>query len=281
MSKSGEEAKRRSGDETKLDSTQALSSSRPRVLASSRPSRLWEVDALRGVAVVLMVIYHFTWDLVYFGLYQANLLVGPWQWFARGIATIFIFVMGVSLTLSDTREWERRGQPPAFTKYLLRGGKVFGLGLLVTVATYFFIGRGFVIFGILHLLGLSIMLDYPFLRINRWVSLLAGLGVIAAGMYVDTLVVAYPWLIWLGVKQAGIYMVDYYPVLPWFGISLLGIFTGYSLYPQGARGFFLPNLADLLPVPGLRFLGRHSLLIYVIHQPILIGLLFALGFGSF
>jgi uncharacterized membrane protein len=83
------------------------------------------------------------------------------------------------------------------------------------------------------------------------------------------------------VKQAGIYMVDYYPVLPWFGLSLLGIFTGYTLYPQGVRRFSLPNLAALLPVRGLRFLGRHSLLIYVIHQPILIGLLFALGFGSF
>lgn len=252
-----------------------------RVLASSPPSRLWEVDTLRGVAVVLMIIYHFTWDLVYFGLYQANLLVGPWQWFARGIATIFIFVMGVSLTLSDTRERQRRGQSPSFMKYLLRGGKVFGLGLLVTMATYYFIGRGFVIFGILHLLGLSIILDYPFLRSSRWVSLLAGLVVIAAGVYVDTLVVSYPWLIWLGVKQAGIYMVDYYPVLPWFGLSLLGIFTGYSLYPQGVRRFSLPNLAALSPMRGLRFLGRHSLLIYVVHQPILIGLLFALGLAPF
>lgn len=281
MSRRGEEAKKRRDAQIEVDSSPGLPSSLSRVPASSPPSRLWEVDTLRGVAVVLMIIYHFTWDLVYFGLYQANLLVGPWQWFARGIATIFIFVMGLSLTLSDTRARERRGQPPSLTKYLLRGGKVFGLGLLVTIATYFFIGRGFVIFGILHLLGLSIILDYPFLRTNRWVSLVAGLVVIAAGMYVDTLVVSYPWLIWLGVKQAGIYMVDYYPVLPWFGLSLLGIFTGYMLYPQSIRSFSLPNLADLLPVRGLRFLGRHSLLIYVIHQPILIGLLFALGFGSF
>lgn len=236
---------------------------------------------MRGVAIVLMIFYHFVWDLNYFGLYQANLLTGPWQWFARGIATLFLFVMGVSLTLSDTRESQRWGQPPPFTKYLRRGGKIFGLGLIITLATYFFIGRGFVIFGILHLLGLSIILAYPFLRAQRWLSLMAGLLVIGVGWYVDNLIVSFPWLIWLGIKQAGVYMVDYYPILPWFGLALLGIFAGYTLYPQGVRCFSLPNLASLPPLRGLRFLGQHSLLIYVIHQPILIGSLMALGFGSF
>jgi uncharacterized membrane protein len=188
--------------------------------------------------------------------------------------------MGLSLTLSDTRETQRLGRPPGFTKYLLRGGKIFGLGLIITLATYFFIGRGFVIFGILHLLGLSIILAYPFLRSSRWVSLMAGLLVIALGWYIDRLVVSFPWLIWLGLKQQGVYMVDYYPILPWFGLALLGIFAGYTLYPQGVRRFSWPNLASLPPIGGLRFLGRHSLLIYVIHQPLLIGLLTVLGFGS-
>jgi uncharacterized membrane protein len=113
------------------------------------------------------------------------------------------------------------------------------------------------------------------------VTLIAGVVVIAAGVYVDTLVVSYPWLVWLGVKQGGLYMVDYYPILPWFGLALLGIFAGHSFYHRGVRGFSLPNLAAVPPLRGLRFLGRHSLLIYVIHQPILIGLFIALGFGSF
>lgn len=243
--------------------------------------RLWEVDTLRGIAVVLMVFYHFVWDLNYFGLYQANLLVGPWQTFARSIATIFIFVMGISLTLSYTRARQQAGHSALFKKYLRRGGQIFGLGLLITVATYFFIGRGFVIFGILHLLGLSIILAYPFLGHNKWISLLAGLLIIGLGIYLNTLMVSFPWLIWLGVKQAGIYMVDYYPMLPWSGITLLGVFAGYTLYPQGVRRFALPDLAQVVPVRGLRFLGRHSLLIYLIHQPILIALFIVLGFGSF
>jgi uncharacterized membrane protein len=73
-------------------------------------------------------------------------------------------------------------------------------------------------------------------------------------------------------------MVDYYPLLPWFGVALLGIFAGYSLYPQGQPQFGWPDVSKIPFVQSLRFLGRHSLLIYLIHQPILIGLLFVLGF---
>jgi uncharacterized membrane protein len=246
-----------------------LTNSSPTISTTSQ--RVWEIDALRGVAIILMIFYHFVWDLNYFGLLQQTLVVGPWQWFARSIATLFIFIMGVSLTLSYTREKQKAGHERLFGKYFRRGAKIFGLGMVVTVATYFFIGRGFVIFGILHLLGASIVLAYPFLKVNRWISLVAGLVVIGAGIYVDGLRSASPWLIWLGVKQYGIYMVDYYPILPWYGLSLIGLFTGYTLYPGGNRQQGLPDWSGLPPVQGLRFLGRHSLLIYIIHQPILIG----------
>lgn len=236
-------------------------------------SRLWEVDALRGFAIVEMVFFHFMWDLNFFGIYQGQMLGGPWQWFARSIATLFIFTMGLSMTLSFHRERQKVGHDRLFGKYLRRGAIIFGWGLVITVATYFFIGRGFVIFGILHVIGASMVLAYPFLKLNRWASLAGGVAVILAGFYVDGLRSESPWLIWLGVKQVGTYMVDYYPVLPWFGLSLLGLFAGHSLYPDGRRAFALPDWHDALPVRSLRFLGRHSLLIYLVHQPILIGLL--------
>ena len=247
----------------------------------SRQRRLWEVDTLRGIAIVMMVLFHFVWDLSFFGLYQANVLVGPWQTFARGIATTFTFVMGVSLTLSYSREMGRSGHPLPFKRYFLRGLRIFGWGMVITVATYFFVGRQFVVFGILHKLGLSTILAYPFLSLNRWISLVAGILVIAAGVYiVDPLRSESPWFLWLGLKQVGRSMVDFYPLLPWFGVALIGIFVGYSLYPGGRRRFAWPDLGQVAPVRGLRFLGRHSLLIYLIHQPILIGTFIILGFGS-
>jgi len=228
-----------------------------------------------------MVFYHFVWDLSYFGLVGVNILSGPWQVFARSIATMFIFLVGVSLTLSYNRAKSRNQHTGLFKKYFLRGARIFGWGMVITVATYFFIGRGFVVFGILHLIGVSIILAYPFLGWNRWASLVAGLVVIALGIYVDPLVVTFPWLIWLGIKQAGVYMVDFYPVLPWFGISLLGVFVGHILYPEGQRHFSLPDWSEVWPVRGLRFLGRHSLLIYLVHQPVLIGVFWALGYVTF
>ena len=245
---------------------------------SKQKTRLWEVDTVRGVAIVLMVFYHFVWDLQFFNLTDINALSGPWQAFARMIATMFISVMGVSLTLSYSRDVRLTGHTNHFRKYLVRGGKVFGWGMVITVATYFFIGRGFVVFGILHLIGLSIIAAYPFLSLNKWITLAVGIAVIGLGFYIDGQVATHPWLIWLGLKQVGRSMVDYYPMAPWFGVALLGVFAGYSLYRDGQRRFSLPDMSQASPVRGLRFLGRHSLLIYLIHQPILIGTLFVLGF---
>ncbi|NJN93087.1 MAG: DUF1624 domain-containing protein [Anaerolineales bacterium] len=87
-------------------------------------------------------------------------------------------------------------------------------------------------------MGASIVLAAPFLWVNRWVSLAAGVLVIIAGNVVGKLVVTYPWLIWLGVKQAGVYMVDYYPILPWYGIALLGDFCRVHLLPGGRPPFY-------------------------------------------
>lgn len=250
-------------------------------MESTKPAsrRLWEVDTVRGIAVVLMIFYHFVFDLSYFGAYSGQMYTGPWQIFARSIGSTFIFVMGVSLTLRHHRLQPELGRRQMFQKYLLRGATLLGWGMVITVVTYFVVGRGFVVFGILHLLGLSTILAYPFLR-SRWASLVAGIVVIALGVYAARLVSSSPWFIWLGVNQIGRFMVDYYPILPWFGIALLGIFVGFSLYPQGNRQFALPDLSHAASIRGLAFLGRHSLFIYLIHQPILLGILLLVGIAS-
>jgi uncharacterized membrane protein len=241
--------------------------------------RLWEVDLVRGIAVVLMIFYHFVFDLAYFDVYAVDMYRGPWQIFARSIGTTFIVVMGVSLTLRYNRLRSGLGQGQLFRKHLVRGATLVGWGLVITVVTYFVVGRGFVIFGILHLLGLSTILAFPFLR-SRWASLAGGLLVIGVGLYAGRVVSTDPWLVWLGVQQFGRFMVDWYPVFPWFGAALVGAFVGFTLWPGGRRRFQLPDLSRAAPVRGLTFLGRHSLPIYLIHQPVLFGILIVTGIGS-
>ena len=187
--------------------------------------------------------------------------------------------MGVSLTLRYDRLKPALSERQLFGEFLLRGAKIFGWGMVITAVTYLALGSGFIVFGILHLLGLSTVLAYPFLR-SRWAGLVGGIVVIVLGVYLNQQLSASPWLIWLGVRQLGRHMVDYYPIFPWFGPALLGVFAGLTLYPGGAPRFTLPDLSGAAPVRGLSFLGRHSLVIYLVHQPIRLAILILLGVGS-
>jgi uncharacterized membrane protein len=240
---------------------------------SSRRARYWEIDALRGVAILLMVGFHVTWDMVSLGLVQVNMGRGPWPWFSRIISTMFLSLAGISLVISDSR----RGETPAWRKYLVRGFQILGLAMIVTVVTYFTLGRSFVVFGILHLIGFSIVAAIPFLPYRRrWISLVLGLVLLVVGSYVNRQTVLHPWLIWLGINQLGRPMADWYPVLPWFGMLLVGLWLGHTLYTGGERRFALPDRSRAPVIRQLAFLGRHSLLIYMVHQPILIGVLYAI-----
>jgi uncharacterized membrane protein len=248
----------------------------------ARISRYWEIDALRGLAIIWMIGFHLTWDLVLYGRVQINMSRGPWPWFSRIIATTFLTLVGISLVISYSRRGARSSglggaiPPGGFRKYLIRGAKVFGLGLVITLVTYFALGDGFVVFGILHLIGFSIVAAYPFLPYRRrWVSLLTGLALLFAGSYLNRQTALTPWFIWLGVNELGRPMADWYPVLPWFGMVLIGIWIGHMLYTGGQRQFSLPDQPRTPVVRGLAYLGRHALLIYMVHQPVLMGILLA------
>jgi uncharacterized membrane protein len=240
--------------------------------------RYWEIDAARGLAVILMVFFHLMWDLSYFRVTDVNVFSREWQVFARSIGATFTLLLGLSLALR--REREQIAGLKGWLPFLRRGLWVFGFGMLVTLATYVTIGAGFVVFGILHLQGLALILAYPFVRLPASVTGLAALSVFALGSYLNTLVAPFPWLIWLGVPEQSRAMVDYYPLLPWFGAALLGVMVAKLLYPSGVREFNLPAVEDMGSIQLLRFLGRHSLVIYLVHQPLLIAALIALGFGS-
>jgi len=243
------------------------------LLHKEGPARFGEIDALRGVAIVMMVVYHFAYDLTYFGYYQANVFVGPWRTFARITAILFVTLAGISLVISYSRLSTQVRGWYLFRKYLSRGLKLLGWGIVVSLTTWAFLGRPVIIFGILHLIGTATILVYPFLRLPRWTNLVIGIGAIASGLYLNRWPVQQPWLLLLGLRPPWLYQLDYFPLLPWLGVALLGVLAGQVLYPDGRRAFDAPDLQQWPPLQTLARLGHHSLAIYLVHQPLLFGVL--------
>lgn len=254
-----------------------------RIGAAAEVHRYWEIDALRGVAIVMMILYHLLYDLQHFGGYDIRVRSGFWNSFADATAFLFVFLVGVSLSVSYGRTLGRRtnGRVAGFPKFLRRGAQIFGYGLLITVVTWFIDSQQYIKFGILHLIGLSIILAYPFLR-YRVLTAAVGLGLTVAGFYLQQHFHAfgYPWLFWVGFIPHQLVAFDYRPLLPWFGVVLLGIAVGNWLYPKARRTFVIPDLSKLRGVGLLALLGRKSLVIYLVHQPLVIASLVLLGIAE-
>ena len=236
-------------------------------MSSKNQPRFWEIDGLRGLMIVLMVVYHLIFDLAFFGALNFNLDNIIWRWFAGFIAGSFLLLVGISLTLSAHRR-----QNQTFRHHLKRGAFIFGGGLLITLVTYILTPDLAIVFGILHLIGLAIVIAYPFLNF-KFGNLIGGFVAIIAGIYLSQFNVDFPWLIWLGLTPADFASLDYYPLLPWVGIVLIGIALGNIFYPQGQRKLKIADRSGYEVVKNLSFFGRHSLLIYLLHQPILIAIL--------
>jgi len=241
-------------------------------MVESPTVRFWEVDLLRGVAIVLMVLYHLVFDLNYFAVYDIDVSSGFWLAVARAAASLFLLLVGLSLTLSHSRARLLGQEDGYFSRLLKRSVWILGLALGVTVVTYLFIGRGFIVFGVLHLIGLSLLLAYPFLRLQR-ANFIFGLLFILLGIYLQKIGVSFPWLLSLGLTPTGFYSIDYFPVFPWLGVILLGMGLGGLFFPGYRRRIALPDFSGSPLVRSLAFLGRNSLSIYLVHQPVMIAIM--------
>jgi len=246
-------------------------------MTRNRYERFWEIDSLRGIAILMMIAFHVLFDLSYVGASNFNVHAGFWLYLARATATIFLLLVGISLTLSYSRALHvKEPEQKLYRKYLTRGSTIFAWGLVITVLTWIFLREGFVVWGILHLIGISIIVAYPLLKF-RYGNLVLGISFMALGLFLKNVTVTMPWFLWLGLTPQHFYSVDYFPILPWFGVVLIGVFLGNTLYTNYTRNFKLRDLSQVKGIRLLNFLGRHSLFIYLIHQPILITVLYLLN----
>lgn len=238
--------------------------------------RLWEIDLLRTTAIVMMVVYHAAWDI---DMLAVEPLLDPFSggWRALQVAcgSLFLAVMGMTLAVMNARG-RARGLAgwPLYRRHARRALTVLGAALLVSAVTFVALGADdYVRFGILHCIGVAMLICPLLIRLGVWLLPLAAV-VAWAGLALDSAEPRdAPWLLPFGVSQVGGAGVDWYPLLPWLAPALVGLWLGTVLYPRGARGRWGARLA---PAPGwaprATVPGRHALPIYLVHQPVLIPL---------
>ena len=233
-------------------------------------NRIWELDALRGICILGMMVVHFVFDLNEFAGLGLT-MPGCFNFCQRYGHILFILISGTCATLAS--------------RSFRRGVIVFCAGLLVTGVTLFMVcvlkfNRSLSIyFGILHLLGLCMILFPLFKKLPVWALAVLGASFVALGVWLAALepvAVSFPsaqglLLGAIGIRPAGFYSGDYFPIFPNLGWFLLGAVLGRTAYRR--RESLLPKVnADFFLLRFFRFCGRHSLWIYLLHQPVLAGL---------
>ena len=233
--------------------------------AASPVARLPLLDAARGLAVVAMVIYHFSWDLRYFGYIASDVEGAPgWRAFAHGIAGTFLFIVGVSLVLSTRNGLNAR-------KFIHRLGVLVAAALAITLVTWLIFPDSYIFFGILHHIALASVLGLVFLNLPVPIVVVVAILCFAAPPLFAGPAFDRPWLLWLGFETVFPRSNDFVPLLPWFGVVLFGLATART-YPDLLRGGH--RLLRVEPPRQLVWLGRWSLVIYLLHQPVLFGLVY-------
>jgi len=245
-----------------------LSESAGTMTLPQKPARRIEVlDLARGLALFAMASYHFSWDLEMFGYLDAGATThGLFKAYARSIAGSFLFLAGVSLVLAHGRDL----RPTAFLK---RFAIVAGAAALISLVTFFATPDGFIFFGILHAIAAFSVIGLAFLRLPALVTVAVGAFCIGLPFFFRSEAFDPVWLSWIGLFTVPPRSNDFVPLMPWLGPFLIGMgITKYAV-SQGLIERLRSITAGSGPVSrATRFCGRHSLAFYLVHQPVLLSL---------
>ena len=217
--------------------------------------RFEEIDLVRGLALMVMIIFHLAFDAAFFLGLKIDVFSGYWQLIARFVQIVFMITTGITVAFRSQKN---------VSSQFLHAGKIFLYAMLITFVTWILFKDQAVYFGILHFFAVAIVLAIPLVRFGGWNSLL-GLAILFISYF-------FPF----HGASSSVQPLDYFPLLPWFGVFLQGVAIGCVVYKKGERDPFVRGTSF---VPQkirelLRCMGRRSLLVYLIHQPILVGLIY-------
>jgi uncharacterized membrane protein len=227
--------------------------------------RFDRLDALRAVAIAWMAVFHFSFDLNYFHLTRQNFYADPfWTVQRTCIVSLFLFCAGLGQAVA-----QRQAAP--WRRFWRRWVQVAGCALLVSIGSWAMFGDRFISFGVLH--GIALMLIVMRLT-GRWGAWLWPAGAVAIAL---PFFVQHPFFDarltnWVGLVTHKPFTEDYVPLLPWLGVMWWGMAAGQWLLAH-RRSLITGPLPQLLQP--LAVLGRWSLSFYMLHQPVLIGVLMA------
>lgn len=226
---------------------------------SRAAGRVGWIDLARVAALAGMVVFHFARDLEIFGLVPHGLTMsGGWALFARLVAGSFVFLSGMSLVLAHGAglrwgAWRRR--------FLM----IVGAAGLVSLATYAAFPQRFVYFGILHSIAAASLIGLAVLRLPAWGMALTGAAVVALHLTIGRALFDSVWLAWTGLSSTVRPSLDFLPLVPWLAPFLFGMAL--------ARAVDLRALPALQLPAALTWISRHSLSVYLVHQPVLLGVI--------
>lgn len=231
-------------------------------------TRMEVLDVARGIALVAMTIFHFGFDLELLGIKEQGFISQPhWKYFARSIASSFLFLTGFSLYLAHSNGIRWQG-------WSVRMAKIVVSALIITIATYFATPNQYIFFGILHAIAFASLAGLLFLRLPWFIIVMIAVGVFTMHYIGRTQVLDEPYWYWTGLSAITPNSSDYVPVFPWFSAPLMGIaFAKLSQQNNWLEALSQPQF-NSKPARLLKFMGRNSLVYYLLHQPIMIGILF-------
>ncbi len=239
-----------------------------RFFAAEAATRVAAIDLIRGGAIVLMMLYHACWDTTWFGLTRFDLLGNPYWLAARTlIVSLFLGLVGISLVLAN-RDGVRSGN---VVRRLL---VIVAAAVAITIVTAWIMPDSFIFFGVLHHIAVASILGLVFIELPVVLTFAASVFFLTLPEMVAWPVFDSPWLIWIGLGTGAPRSNDFVPLFPWFGVVLAGIGLGRLMVRApgyGRLGILTEWRPVFAPLRALRFAGRHSLSVYLLHQPVLFG----------
>ncbi len=235
--------------------------------ATTAKARIEGVDALRGLALAAMFAYHFAFDLRYYRVIAADFEHDAfWLGFRALIVASFMTLVGMSLVLAASAGASRE-------HFWRRVALIAGCAMLASVGSWLLFPQTYIYFGILHAIAVATIVAAPFVRAPG-LAFAVGTALIAAGSVYANPAFDARWLSWIGFVTHKPATEDYVPLAPWAGFVFLGIALAHAL----AAAHWRP-VAPLARAPrAVKWLGRHSLLVYMVHQPVFLAVLWV-AFG--